>query len=184
MVWPRNSGWLARRTATAAAAHGLPAAPTGLMARAISSSSAILRWVDASGNETGFLVERKTGVGGTYQQIASLGANATTCTDTGLTTGESYIYRVRATFSGVGDSAWSNEATAIPFVDADNDGIPDDWETAHGLNPAVNDASGDADGDGVSNLNEYLLGRDPQRYEAPDANDDVQLRLFLLLEDL
>jgi hypothetical protein len=33
-------------------------------------------------------------------------------------------------------------------VDWDADGMPDDWEIAHGLNPAVNDAGLDRDGDG------------------------------------
>jgi chitinase len=45
--------------------------------------------------------------------------------------------------------------------DDDNDGMPDAWEIAHGLNPLVNDAALDADGDGVSNLAEYQAGSDP-----------------------
>ena len=40
--------------------------------------------------------------------------------------------------------------------DTDNDGMPDTWETAHGFNPAVADDKGDADGDGYTNLEEYL----------------------------
>ena len=51
--------------------------------------------------------------------------------------------------------------------DADSDGMPDAWETAHGLNPAVNDAAGDLDGDGVSNLAEYQQGLNPQWPDAP-----------------
>ncbi len=45
--------------------------------------------------------------------------------------------------------------------DTDGDGMPDAWELAHGLNPLFNDASLDADGDGVSNLDEFLAGTDP-----------------------
>ena len=37
-------------------------------------------------------------------------------------------------------------------VDWDGDGLPDDWELAHGLNSGVNDANLDSDGDGVPNL--------------------------------
>jgi YD repeat-containing protein len=45
--------------------------------------------------------------------------------------------------------------------DQDGDGMPDSWETAHGLDPLVDDAQGDADHDGASNLLEYQSGTDP-----------------------
>jgi hypothetical protein len=56
--------------------------------------------------------------------------------------------------------------------DNDNDGMPDAWEIAHGLDPFVNDAAGDLDGDGISNRAEYLAGSDPSvpaPNEAPQA---------------
>jgi len=41
--------------------------------------------------------------------------------------------------------------------------MADDWELAHGFNPADrNDAIQDADGDGHNNLQEYLAGTDPR----------------------
>jgi hypothetical protein len=41
--------------------------------------------------------------------------------------------------------------------DTDRDGMPDDWERAHGLNPAESaDRNGDRNGDGYTNLEEYL----------------------------
>jgi hypothetical protein len=49
-----------------------------------------------------------------------------------------------------------------PIPDRDHDGIPDDWEIAHGLNPDLaSDAQQDKDGDGFSNLAEYQRGTDP-----------------------
>ncbi len=46
--------------------------------------------------------------------------------------------------------------------DDDNDGMPDEWENDHGLNPLLNDANDDSDGDGATNIEEYEGGSDPQ----------------------
>jgi len=54
-------------------------------------------------------------------------------------------------------------------VDWDGDGLPDDWEIAHGLNPGFDDADLDWDGDGLTNLEEYLRGTDPFN---PDTDGD------------
>jgi hypothetical protein len=40
--------------------------------------------------------------------------------------------------------------------DTDGDGMPDVWEKSHGLNPSVADNNGDFDGDGYTNLEEYV----------------------------
>ena len=89
----------------------IPSAPTNLQATAASSSVINLTWNDASGNETGFQIERKTGAGGTYALIVTTAANATTYSDTGVVEGTTYFYRVR-TVNGAGNSAYSNEANA------------------------------------------------------------------------
>jgi hypothetical protein len=52
---------------------------------------------------------------------------------------------------------WPTLASTTPPVDRDRDGMPDDWETAHNLNPTdSSDGAEDADGDGYSNFEEYL----------------------------
>lgn len=49
-----------------------------------------------------------------------------------------------------------------PFVDADGDLMPDDWELIVGLDPGdAGDALLDYDGDGLINLGEYTHGSDP-----------------------
>jgi hypothetical protein len=58
-----------------------------------------------------------------------------------------------------------------PDLDADDDGLPNGWEQAHGLDPLSslggNGADGDPDGDGLSNLEEYQLGTDPLDSSSP-----------------
>ena len=68
-----------------------------------------LNWQDNSTNESGFKIERLAG--GNYTQIASVGANIQSYTDSGLTLGSSYCYRVRA-FNSAGTSPTSNSACA------------------------------------------------------------------------
>ena len=54
--------------------------------------------------------------------------------------------------------------------DDDNDGMPDEWEIKYGLDPFNNqDANKDNDGDGLTNLEEYKLGTDPNN---PDTDGD------------
>ena len=50
--------------------------------------------------------------------------------------------------------------------------MPDDWEIAYGLNPGVNDANLDSDGDGVPNWLEYQRGTDP--FNADSDGDGVR----------
>ena len=88
-----------------------PAAPSNLTATAASSSRINLTWQDNSSDETGFLIERKTGAGGIWAQIGTAAANATSYIDNGLAGNTTYYYRVEATGAG-GASCYSNEASA------------------------------------------------------------------------
>ena len=53
---------------------------------------------------------------------------------------------------------WPTLESTTPPTDTDNDGMPDDWEIERGLNPDVNDSAGDDDGDGYTNIEEYING--------------------------
>jgi hypothetical protein len=87
----------------------VPAAPTGLTAAPASSSRIDLTWA-ASAGATGYQVQRSTD-GSTFSQVATVGGNVTAYSDTGLSAGTLYYYRVLAT-NQAGASAPSNVATA------------------------------------------------------------------------
>ncbi|MBD3347021.1 MAG: hypothetical protein GF401_18355 [Chitinivibrionales bacterium] len=54
---------------------------------------------------------------------------------------------------------WPVLRPAAPPTDSDNDGMPDEWEKKHGLNPQdPRDASGDRNKDGYTNIEEWLNG--------------------------
>lgn len=49
-----------------------------------------------------------------------------------------------------------------PYIDSDNDGMPDEWEIRYKLNPRdPGDAIKDCNGDGYTNIEKYINGIDP-----------------------
>jgi len=55
------------------------------------------------------------------------------------------------------------EYKGAPYKDSDSDGMPDDWEKAHGLNPNdASDAIGDLNSDGYTNIEDFINGLDPR----------------------
>ena len=100
--------------ATQAATVVVPAAPSGLAASASSSSTIGLTWTDNASNETGYYVQRSSD-GTNFSQIGSLGAGATSYSDTGLTAATKYYYRVNA-YNSAGASAYTAVASATTMA--------------------------------------------------------------------
>ena len=73
------------------------------------------------------------------------------------------------------------EAEKVVVLDADGDGLPDEWEKKMGLNPSDSaDASLDSDNDGFTNLEEYLAKTNPNDpKDHPDYLDSLKLQLPL-----
>jgi hypothetical protein len=93
-------GWKARTAKESGSIWGtggpVPAAPALATPTVNGPNSIRITWADNSGNETGFRVQRKRGVGGTYATVANLGSGVTSYTNTGLTATTQYYYRVKA----------------------------------------------------------------------------------------
>jgi len=53
---------------------------------------------------------------------------------------------------------WLNLNPGSPCLDVDNDALPDEWETKYRFDMTTN---GDMDGDGYTNIEEFLNGTDP-----------------------
>jgi subtilisin family serine protease len=92
----------------------LPYPPTNLAVTPVSINQINLSWTDNSADETGFRIERKTGSGGTYTQIATVNANVTSYSNTGLDEATTYFYRVAA-YNQRGNSGYTNEANTATF---------------------------------------------------------------------
>jgi FtsP/CotA-like multicopper oxidase with cupredoxin domain len=76
-----------------------PAAPTNMTAVAQAGPQALLTWTDNADNETGFVIERATGNGDFVALITvdlKIGTGSISYTDTTVTPGNIYTYRVAA----------------------------------------------------------------------------------------
>jgi len=99
------------------ASFGWPAMPRNLSIADVTSESLRLNWEDRSDIESGYELWRKTT--GDFSLVADLVPNKETYTDTNLTEGAKYTYKLRAYSSFPGDifrihSAWSNEIVGTP----------------------------------------------------------------------
>ena len=67
----------------------------------------------------------------------------------------------RVVITNLAGSVNSSSVALTVLPDSDADGLPDAWETNYFGNPTNGSATADSDGDGMSNLEEYLAGTNP-----------------------
>jgi len=100
-----------------------PNQPEALQSQSPSSTSARLTWQDKSGDESGFVIERRRSGTPDWPVVGTPAANRTVFSDSGLLVGVKYYYRVKA-YNQFGTSPRSNVATvpdgAAPPVAPDN----------------------------------------------------------------
>jgi len=89
-----------------------PGAPSGLGATGAQNTQIPLSWTAGSG-ATSYSIYRGTTAGGESTTAIATGVTTTSYTNTGLTNGQIYYYKVKSVNSS-GTSGYSNEASATP----------------------------------------------------------------------
>ena len=127
-------------TAAAVVVPSLPAEPTFGTPTINSPSEIEVRWTD--NGQSSFVLQRSSDNGSTWTTIATLSAGTTSYTDTSVTSGDSYIYRISGTSAPVVtetvrseiDLSWSDpNSGAVPYTlerSADGDAT---WTTIASL---------------------------------------------------
>lgn len=73
-----------------------------------------------------------------------------------------------------------NDIVLTDIQDSDNDGMPDWFELKYGLNSTIDDSALDLDLDGLTNLEEYLLGTNPALADTDGdgINDATEINVY------
>jgi fibronectin type 3 domain-containing protein len=110
-AWSTDYYWNTDATISVTARQAPPAAPSGLVAQA-GPAQVSLSWKASSGAAT-YNVYRGKSAGGESTTAVKTGLTTTSFTDSGLSSGTTYYYKVAAVNAG-GTSALSSEASAKP----------------------------------------------------------------------
>jgi titin len=133
---------------------------TGSLTAAVGTTYAIEFFASPTGDPSGF------GEGQYFIGSASVttnGAGAANFTaPLAATVPAGSIIATTATDPLGNTSEFSGDSTVVATADSDGDGMPNNYETAHGLNPNISDGNLDSDGDGLTNLQEFRAGTDPR----------------------
>lgn len=120
----------------------IPTKPTGLTVDVLSSSRILLEWLDRSGDESGFVVQRSTSPTFASNIVTYVtGANTTSLLLTDLPASTDFYFRVRA-FNTAGNSAFSNRASGLTYslgeaiVDNTQAGLRGEWTAFDSANDA------------------------------------------------
>jgi hypothetical protein len=150
--------------ASAPAALGIlinPAITVQPLGQSVALGGSVTLSVAITGSPAPFVFEWRRGSIGVWTNVTSEPASFFTLTN--VQTNQAGNYRVVIkNAANPQPGIISSNAGLTVLADADGDGVPDDWEIAHGLDVTSSADGGlDRDGDGASNREEYLAGTDP-----------------------
>jgi len=135
----------------------------------------VIVYFGSDGNDrTGQMNSSTAGMAYSYKTKSALGANLTSAayvqtTDTGLAypAANYCVFQVQtaSTFTcniirGSNNSGF-HAIQIVEAADSDGDTMPDSYEVANGLNPNLDDRTGDVDTDGLTNFEEFQRGTKP-----------------------
>jgi hypothetical protein len=142
-----------------------PTAPEHLAAESTKRVQVAVSWTASTDPDSG--VEHYE----VFRNGRQVGTSTTNSfADTGLQAQREHSYQVVAVNGARMRSPPSQIASVwVPLLDEDADGLDDWWELASFGDTATSDGSGDADGDGLGDLDEYEHGADPNN---PDTDSD------------
>ncbi len=124
-----------------------PCAPTDLTAAAVSTDQINLSWSDHAENESGYILERKSGTT-PYMVLTVRGPDTESYSDMNLTSNTVYTYRIRS-YNDWGESHYAGPVSAGTWLDspppaptqltatAGSDRIELSWSPAGPVDPAV-----------------------------------------------
>ena len=185
-IVPLNAAGEGGATAPVSGYAGPPPAPQGVAASDGQHPFVRIFWNPVSGSDA-YAVYRAPATGGGATLVGT--TSASELDDLAAAPGTVFRYTVRSRNgfglgpAGSGDLGLAGtDADGDGLADgvdpdADNDGMADSWERRFGLSPDSSaDASGDLDGDGLANRDEFQAGGHPQladtdRDGATDAAD-------------
>ncbi|KPL20989.1 MAG: hypothetical protein AMJ75_10820 [Phycisphaerae bacterium SM1_79] len=150
---PNNRGYFAGNYYN----HILPADPWSVVNFGDWNKSQIATYKQSKPFETGPIVTQDAKEA--YQAVLAHGGASMPRRDTvdrriveDVKTGKGHIINSQNDVGG-----WPELKSAAATSDRDGDGMPDEWEKQHNLNPEdASDGTSDADGDGYTNVEEYL----------------------------